>query len=656
MSPRSLVATLALLAVGPVAAAQSTARDTARTAPIVVTDTRTPLAAERVTSSVSVLTGAQLRAEGIATVADALRQVPGLALAQTGSYGGVTSLFIRGSESKHTKVLLDGVAANDAGGAFDFASLTTDNVERIEIVRGPASVLYGSDAMAGVVQIFTRRGSARPSGELQARGGRYGSYDVDAAVRGSGDAATYSVAGARHSTNGIQLFNSGYANNVGSGALGFMRGAGDVQLTARYTDVTLHYPTDGSGVVVDSNAVHRDDRLALGVDAGYRLASAAQLRLVLASYDVHGLSDNQPDSPGDTLGYFYTTVDRSHRRSGDLRLELGLPAHTQLTVGGRIEREWQQSATTSNYGANAFAAARRTSGVYSQLLLAPGDAYTLTVGARLEHNEQFGDFFTYRSAASLRVAEGTRLRASLGTAFREPTFMENYGGGYAIGNPDLRPEHSLSGDVGIEQAIGGWGTLGATWFANSFRDLIDYKYSATAPNYFNVARTRARGVELDGRVLLASGVHADAGFTYLDTRVVDAGTSAASTALFPPGARLARRPMHTLDVGVGVRRELGALDVRALRVGVREDNYYGPAPTYTVHVTQPAYTRVDLSGELTLVRGAALTGRLENVFDARYSEVAGYNSDFRLTDEASLGQTGYRAPGRRAFAGVRVNF
>ena len=169
----------------PVAAFAQGARDTARIAPVVITATRSPLAAERAPSAISVITGAQLRAQGITSVSDALRQVPGLAVVQTGSYGGVTSLFIRGGESKFAKVLIDGVPVNDAGGAFDFSTLSTDNLDRIEIVRGPASVLYGSDAMAGVVQLFTAQGTAGLHGVASARAGGFGSNDADAALRGA---------------------------------------------------------------------------------------------------------------------------------------------------------------------------------------------------------------------------------------------------------------------------------------------------------------------------------------------------------------------------------------------------------------------------------------------------------------------------------------
>ncbi|HEY2026582.1 MAG TPA: TonB-dependent receptor, partial [Gemmatimonadaceae bacterium] len=287
--------------------------------------------------------------------------------------------------------------------------------------------------------------------------------------------------------------------------------------------------------------------------------------------------------------------------------------------------------------------------------------HTITLGGRYEHNEQFGNFVTWRSAASVHVAEGTRLRASVGTAFREPTFLENFGGAYVIGNPKLSPEHALSADAGIEHDVADWMTLGATYFANSFRDLIDYKYSATEPNYYNLARTRTAGAELEARAHASSGLYGDASLTYLQTRVVDPGTSTATTALFAPGGHLLRRPMHTLDAGIGYRAARGDITVRALRVGTREDNYFAPDFT-TQHVTLPAYTRVDVSGEVVLAsapsgRGTATaTWRLENAFDERYTDVAGFNYDFSRTDEASLRQTGYRAPGRRALVGLRLSY
>ena len=659
-----------VLLIAPSIGAAQRATDTAHIAhiaPIVVTATRSTLAANRAPASVSVISGETLRREGITTVLEALRQVPGLAVVQTGSYGGQTSLFIRGGESKFAKVLVDGVPVNDAGGSFDLSTLSTDNIERIEIVRGPASVLYGSDAMAGVVQLFTKGGTSAPRVEVSARAGQLESNDADASVSGATDLLNYSASGARHSTKGIQLFNSGYRQHVGSALLGAHHEAADARLSLRYSDNELHYPTNGSGEVVDSNAVRHDDRLSVGLDAGYRLLPNAELRLSLASYDVHGLSDDQPDSKGDTKGYYYTTTDRARRRSGDLRINVDLPAAARLTLGAQVERQWQDgSNTTSNFGPSVTPPhRRRTTGAYGQLLFAPLDPFTVTVGGRYEHNEQFGDFFTYRAAGSAQIATTTRVHASVGTAFREPTFLENFGGPFVIGNAALLPEHAVSFDVGLEQGITDWATVGLTAFSNSFRDLIDYKYSATAPNYNNLARTKASGAEFEARITLPEGVHADAAVTYLDTRVVDPGSSAAVTATFAPGARLLRRPMHTIDAGLGYRVARGGLDLRAHRVGTREDNYY--APDFTVrHVTLAPYTRTDLSGDLRVLEQArttvTLTLRAENLFDTHYTDVAGFNYDFRLTDDprvtddAALARTGYRGAGRRVLVGTRLAF
>jgi vitamin B12 transporter len=660
MPSRSLAA-LAILLTASTLQAQGIARDTARVAPVVVTATRSPLSSARVPASASVISGDELRAQGITAVGEALRQVPGLSIVQTGSYGGATSLFIRGGESKFTKVLLDGVPLNEAGGAYDLSTLSTDNLERIEVVRGPVSVLYGSDAMAGVVQLFTRAGAGRPRSEIAVRGGGYGSMDADAAVRGGTARARYSFGAARHRTDGFQPFNSQFRQSVGSALVGGARGPLDATISARYTDRELHFPTNGSGQVVDSNAQRRDGRIAVGLEAAYRVSKRAALRASLASHDVHGTTQDQPDSPADK-GYAYSTDERQRRRSGELRLELDLPAATQLTFGAQVERKWQESITRSNFGDDApTPARRRTTGGYAQLLFAPASPYTVTLGGRYEHNEQFGEFFTYRAAASAQLAAATRLRASVGTAFREPTFLETEGSGFVIGAPDLEPERAMSVDVGLEQAIGSRTTLGVTYFDNSFRDLIDYKYSATEPNYFNIARTRARGAELEGRVSLPHGLVADASFTYLSSRVLDAGTSALATAAFARGARLLRRPMHTLAGGLAYRGNGRGVGIRALRVGPREDNYY--APDFTVaRVTLRSYLRTDLTADAELLRRTAGPGsvtatlRIENVGDVRYTEAAGFNYDFRLTDDASLGQTGYRGAGRRVLAGVRLAF
>ena len=253
-----------------VAAAQSpgpNGTDTTALAPVVVTATRVPVAAT--TATVTVLRGADLRARGVARVADALREVPGVHVVQSGSFGGATSLFLRGGQSSYTKVLIDGVPANLPGGTFDWAFLTTDNIDRIEIVRGPASVLYGSDAVSGVVQIFTRRGGHGVTPSASLRGGTYSTLDGDVGVSGGSTQLGFSLDAASHASDGLLPEDNQFRNTVLSGALHARPDAGsEVGVSARYSDGMFHYPTNGAGAVVPFQRARRGDRrLTAGIDA-----------------------------------------------------------------------------------------------------------------------------------------------------------------------------------------------------------------------------------------------------------------------------------------------------------------------------------------------------------------------------------------------------
>ena len=209
MPPLSLTVFLAMPSAVPAQQA-----DTVTLRPIVVTATRVPVPVDAAASSVTVLTGRELQLRGIRTVAEALRTVPGATVVETGSFGGQTSLFLRGGESDYVKVLVDGVPWNQPGGSFDFADLTTDNVDRVEIVRGPASVLYGSDAVTGVIQIFTRTGQGAPRVTGAARAGTYGSVNYEAGLVGDGGRAGYSVTVSQFRSDGLYPYNNEYRNTV----------------------------------------------------------------------------------------------------------------------------------------------------------------------------------------------------------------------------------------------------------------------------------------------------------------------------------------------------------------------------------------------------------------------------------------------------------
>src|SRR5256712_192383 len=274
-------------------------QDTVILKPVVVTATRVPVPADVVASAVTVLRGADLEAQGIRTAAEALETVPGAHVAETGSFGGQTSLFMRGGESDYTKVLLDGVPLNEAGGFIDLAHLTTDNVDRIEVVRGPVSVLYGTDAVTGVVQVFTRTGRGNPRMGAELRGGTYGATAVALDIVGGSQHLSYSARVSRFSADGLYPLNNDYRNKIGIARIQVTPDArSDASLTYRYGDDIYHFPTDGTGAPVDSNQRSAERGPLLSLSAGRVLGQHLDVRVTAGVKEARLLYNNAPDSAG----------------------------------------------------------------------------------------------------------------------------------------------------------------------------------------------------------------------------------------------------------------------------------------------------------------------------------------------------------------------
>jgi vitamin B12 transporter len=611
-----------------------TLRDTAYVGPVVVTATRSPLARDRVPASVTVLDGASLRAQGITHLADALRLAPGIAVVQSGSYGAQTALFTRGGQSNYTKVLVDGVPLNDPGGTLDIGTLTLDNVERVEIVRGPTSVLYGSDAVTGVVQLFTRRAAGTPRGSVDARGGTYGSYDIGGEAGGEAGGIGLSIGGAHHASRGIYAFNSAYRNDVASGTGGLDPWTGaQLRASARYADVSAHFPTDFTGAPVDPNAYRTERRTLIGTELQQRLARADVALSVTSNLADASVIDPANDPGGTSSSLTSHTV----RQSADLRLSLPSVAALSATLGGSVERQHQLSPDAD----------RRNAAAYAELLRNTRLA-TVAIGVRVDHSSSYGEFGTYRASVSGQLPGSVRARATVGTAFREPSFFESFDTPFSVANRAIRPERTTSWEAGLERALLRERlTAGVTYFDQRFVDLIDYRFAPSGSTYENIARARAAGTELQLHALLLIGLVADASYTFLDTRVLQSGFSASPLATLREGGPLLRRPKHSASAGLAYRSAAGALvDARVTYVGEREDRRFHGAPTFdTEAVTLDPYAKVDLSAALPLtmfvrtLRALSATLRLDNALAAHYESVAGYAT-----------------PGRTILAGLRAAF
>lgn len=616
---------------------------------LVVTAAPTTLDEDAVSSHVTILGADDLRRFGDRSLAEVLRDVAGVHVVRGGSFGAVTSLFLRGGESDYTLVMVDGVQVNQAGGGFDFAELTTDAVERVEIVRGPASALYGSDAVTGVIHVITRSGSGPPVTSLSFQAGSFGRQDLSAALRAGTERASYGVSVARSVTDGIFELNNRSSMLLLSGTGRFLPDDRTrLEVNIRASDREYHFPTNSAGAVVDENAFTFSDGVTARISARRRVTERFSVETTFGLNEMDGGTDDAVDGPADTVGFFgFTSLDHFRRSVGEFRGHLLLDRVT-ITGGFEYEEERQRSFTESlsEFGpSSGRSASRRENLGYFAHATGEVAGATYQVGARLEDNQRFGTSATWQAGVATATpwsANGV-LRASVGTAIKEPTFFETFATGFARGNPDLDPERSLAWEVGLEERVAGVVTFGATYFDQRFEDLIQYTFAPPEPgdpNYFNVAAARARGVELDADV--QEGIWSGgASWSWVDTEVTDSGFDDGPGASFVDGEPLLRRPTWKGSFHAAV--DLGRADVaaRLRHVGSRHDRDFSTFPA--TPVVLDAFRLLSLSLDLLVVDGSeggpdvALELRGENLLDADYQELFGFPT-----------------PGRGLYVGGRV--
>lgn len=612
MSSRFSLFLFACAAFAPLsAAAQSADRD----APIIVTGTRLPTALDAATAPVSVLTAADLERRQTVFLADALATLPGLTISRNGAFGGQTSLRVRGASSQQTLVLIDGVAVNDPSGpagGFDAGALDAADIERVEVLRGPQSTLWGSDAIGGVVSIITRAPAPGLGGRVFAEGGSFGTMRGGGGVTFGAGPIAARVGGVAIHSDGISKADArdgnpetdGYDARALDGRVRFdPSSAFRVDAFGRYA--TSETDTDSFGFVTGvTDGPDRAEQTERSGGVSARIgAEGARLthRFTFAAADIDRTSFT-------TFGDFPAKGARtSARYEGQARLG----DHVRTAFGAERER-------TSVRGSGAST----IDGLFALAEARPRETLTLTAGVRRDDHSRFGDVTTTRLGLRYAPLPALGLRASWGQGFKAPSIFQLLGDGVFVApNPNLRPERATGWDAAL---FGTWldgrasGEIG--YFSLKSRDLISFGRTG----YVNVARAESTGVEASGR--LAATDRLTLSGTVTQTDAIDATT----------GAKLLRVPETSATVDA-VWRATDALElsVIARHVGETKDIVAPANPRGVI----AAWTRLDAAARYRISPRLELYARVENVTDETYQEVFGYGT-----------------PGRSAYAGVRVRF
>jgi vitamin B12 transporter len=611
---------------------------------IVVSATRTEAPSGQIASAVTVFDEAHIERRQAPPLAELLRSAPGTTVVRVGAPGAVTSLFVRAGESNYTKVLLDGIPLNEPGGAFNLSNITTENLDRVEFVRGANSAVHGSDAMTGVIQLFTRRGrTPRPEVRLRAEGGSFSTARGSAGLSAKAGRVDYSADVAGFSTDN-EVANNRFRNATLSGTAGAELGRGaTIRFIARAERGTTGVPGQTAFGRPDRDAFfRRHDSMwgtsfdqhagALHHRASYGLAASNQASTNTGIDPPYTPAFDGRTAPFEFSDFPYDSRSELRRHHASYQVD-GTIASTR--AGTHVETaliEWDgQRATLRDALAGTSVPASRNNVGVSLQHQALWSRVFLTGGVRFERNASFGNATTPRVAVAwyARAGDGaigsTRLSASAGRAIKEPTILQSFSPNpFFLGNRELRPERiDRALEAGVEQRFANDRLrVGAAWFDNRYRNIIATRTISFSPfvsQYFNIGLTSARGAELTADVVLVSGFRAKVGYTFTDSEILE---STSSSAVFKVGNAAFRRPRHSGFVNLAWNGARGSIDLSGSLVGERVDSDFSSfVPAITLN---GRYTSWDLRASVLVTRVLSLTGAIDNLTDSDRMEPLGY--------------------------------
>ena len=593
--------------------------------PVVVSATRSDIPLDRSPASVSVISSQDIDNKQIERASDALREVPGLAVVQTGTPGQLTSVFMRGLPSQDMQVLLDGIPINQGlAGQFDFANLTTDNIDRIEVARGPQSTIYGPRALAGVVQVFTKQGSGPPGITLSSEGGSYGTFRETLGSDGKIDIFDYSIGASRLDTDNARP-NNQYRNSDLIADLGLSL---NEQLRVGSLITYSLSDTGNPNSIFTPRPLDNllTEKWLIGPHVDWRPTDWWEQKLIF-DYD-HERQINNPNQDGPTpQATPFTGATRALFRRTQLDYQNDIRPIEWLTITNGFFFSHVlagQERPFTLFGPTFISDETEEIGGFLQAT-ANIDNFVFVAGGRIDWFNQFGDIWTYRIASSYKIDKtDTTLHSSVATGFSPPSSQDKIFGN----NFGLHPEKDFGWDAGIEQRL--WErrvTVGATYFRNDLSNVIGFNGQFRT---LNLGAAETQGVETELRATPIADLVLTASYTYLEAEKTDTANIAQL-----PGARLPRRPRNEVYVsGSYLWWKKLRTTVEAKFVNAREELHFG-FPNFDIE----DYNFVNFAAEYEINPHMSIFGRVDNLTGEHYAEVFGFPN-----------------LGTAAYAGMKVRF
>jgi outer membrane cobalamin receptor len=587
---------------------------------VVVTANAQPLEVSQTPAPVDVVSRAEIDQRQLVSLPDALATLPGAAIARTGREGGLTTFFLDGGNSNFTKFFVDGTPLNEPGGFLNLSNSTLDNIDKIELVHGAESALYGTDAVSGVVQLISHRGETRiPEVNLFGEGGSFSSARGGAQFSGVLGRFDYSATGSYFQTDG-QGPNDSFLNRSFAGNFGYsFSDTSRLRLTVRSNSSFAGVP--GPTLLLPPNLAQYEALKIFLVNLAWDFHTSARWQHKLSSFENRTL-DTNANPP------FFTSTDQFNRAG--VREQSTYTFRKGAAAAG-YEYEVENGYPSTLFGQHAR---RNNQAGFLDARWLPISRLTLSAGVRAEDNTTFGTRVVPRAGAVLALRYGTafwgdtRVRFSYGQGFKEPSLGESFGSDPCFpGNNTLKPERSRTIDAGFDQFLASEKVrLSASYFDNRYRDIVSFAFdSVTTPactfgtgTFFNTDLARARGVNLSGDFRPRRWLGVRGNYSFDDTRVLKAPNAFASVEL--PGNHLLRRPVNSGSLILDANFRAWTLSLTGYFTGVRTDSdFLGFGIT-----RNPGYARFDMAGSYNIGRGISLYARATNLFDKQYQDAIGF--------------------------------